>query len=70
MVLVAAFVNNSGDRALDSSLQFTLERELSTGSLHLLAPARVHDVLRLMRQPTNAVLIPALAREIAVRAVR
>ena len=33
VVLVAAFVNNSGDRALDSSLQFTLERELSTGSL-------------------------------------
>jgi tetratricopeptide (TPR) repeat protein len=67
-VLVAAFDNRTGDDALDDSLQFLVERELTAyPAIRVLPRPRVQDVLRLMRRPAETPLTPEVAREVALR---
>ncbi|HEX6465375.1 MAG TPA: tetratricopeptide repeat protein, partial [Vicinamibacterales bacterium] len=67
-VLVADFGNHTGDQALDDSLHFVLERELSASDvITIVQRPRVQDVLPLMRRSADTRLTPDIAREVALR---
>lgn len=67
-VLIAAFENRTGEKLLDGTLEFALERELSQSRYVNVAPrGRVNDTLLLMRQSPSAMLTEDLARQVAVR---
>jgi DNA-binding winged helix-turn-helix (wHTH) protein len=67
-VLIAAFENNSGDRLLDGSVEYALERELGRSDyVNVVPPDRVRDALTLMRQNPLSVLTSELARQVALR---
>jgi len=67
-VLIAAFENATGDRRLDGTVEFALERELAGAkSLHVASRFRVQDTLALMRRLPDTRLDVDVAREVAVR---
>ena len=67
-VVIAAFENLTGEKLLDGSLDYALERELSESRYLNVAPReRVGDALKLMRQSPTAVLNLDLARQVAIR---
>jgi tetratricopeptide (TPR) repeat protein len=67
-VLVAPFVNRTGDPAFDEVLELALERELVNSKFVNVVPRpRIEDVLALMKRPPDTRLEDALAREVAVR---
>jgi DNA-binding winged helix-turn-helix (wHTH) protein/tetratricopeptide (TPR) repeat protein len=67
-VVIAAFENPTGEKVLDGSLEYALERELSLSRYVNVVPReRVGDALKLMRQSPNAVLNEDLARQVAIR---
>ena len=66
--MIAAFENRTGEKLLDGSMEYALERELSQSRyLNVAPPDRINDALILMRQSPDAVLTPDLARQIAIR---
>lgn len=67
-VVIAAFDNRTGEKLLDGSLEFAVERELSRSSyLNVAPPDRIGDALKLMRLNRETVLTEDLARQVAVR---
>ena len=67
-LLIGAIDNRTGDDQLENTVQYALEQQIKASSFVNVVPLeRVQDTMRLMRQPENAVLTPALAREVAVR---
>jgi cytochrome c-type biogenesis protein CcmH/NrfG len=67
-VLVAPFVNRTGDPTFDEVVELALERELVNSRFVNVVPRpRVEDVLALMKKPPDTRLDDALAREVAVR---
>ncbi len=67
-VLIAPFVNRTGDPTFDEVVELALERELVNSRFVNVVPRpRVEDVLALMKRPPDTRLNDALAREIAVR---
>lgn len=67
-VLVTSFDNRSGDELLDGTLEYALERELSTSSfINVLSRSRLQDTLALMRTPVDVRVDGRLGREIALR---
>jgi DNA-binding winged helix-turn-helix (wHTH) protein len=67
-VLVAPFINRTGDPAFDEVVELALERELVNSKFVNVVPRpRIEDVLALMKRPPDTRLDDALAREVAVR---
>jgi tetratricopeptide (TPR) repeat protein len=67
-VLVAPFVNHTGDPAFDEVVELALERELVNSKFVNVVPRpRIEDALALMKRPPETRLDDALAREVAVR---
>lgn len=67
-VLVAPFINHTGDPAFDEVMELALERELVNSKFVNVVPRpRIEDVLALMNRPPETRLDDALARELAVR---
>jgi tetratricopeptide (TPR) repeat protein len=68
MIVLADFANATGDPAFDGMLGQTLAGQLGNSpDLALLSEARVSQTLRLMDQPPDAKLTPAVAAEICER---
>jgi DNA-binding winged helix-turn-helix (wHTH) protein/tetratricopeptide (TPR) repeat protein len=67
-VLVTRFDNRAGDNQLDNVLDFALQSDLSNSRVvHVAAPERIQDTLRLMRKPADAVIDEQTGREICLR---
>jgi DNA-binding winged helix-turn-helix (wHTH) protein/tetratricopeptide (TPR) repeat protein len=67
-VVIAAFENRTGEKLLDGTMEFALERALGQSRYVNVAPRdRINDTLLLMRQKVTAVLTEDLARQVAVR---
>ena len=67
-VLIADFDNRTGEKLLDGTLEYALERELSNSQFAYVVPReRVQDALRLMKKPIDAKLNRATAREVCLR---
>ena len=67
-VLIAPFVNRTGNPAFDEVVELALERELVNSKFVNVVPRpRVEDVLALMKKPPDTRLGDTLAREVAVR---
>lgn len=67
-VLIADFDNRTGDKALDGTLEYALERELSNSQFVYVVPReRVQDSLRLMKKPLDSKLDRVTAREVCLR---
>lgn len=67
-VLVASFVNATGERDLDEVITDVVERDLGRSrQIKLVGRARVEDILKLMRQPVDAVLDEELAQQVSIR---
>jgi hypothetical protein len=68
-VVLADFVNNTGDTTFDYSLNRTLERDLEDSTFpHILSETEVRGELQLMDQPTIQPITEELARKICLRA--
>jgi tetratricopeptide (TPR) repeat protein len=67
-IVLADFVNTTGDPVFDATLRQGLAIQLKQSPfLSLVSEERIHRVLPLMGQPPNAPLTPAIAREICER---
>jgi eukaryotic-like serine/threonine-protein kinase len=67
-VVLAEFVNQTGDPVFDDSLRQGLAIDLEQSPfLKLVSEERIHQTLSLMGQPANAKLTPAIARELCQR---
>jgi DNA-binding winged helix-turn-helix (wHTH) protein/tetratricopeptide (TPR) repeat protein len=67
-VLISSFENRTGNPALDGTLEYALERELSNSQFVNVVPReRVEDVLRLMRKSPETKIDAVLGREICLR---
>jgi len=67
-VLIGAFQNTTGEPMLDGTLHFALERELSnSGSVRVISPERLQDILKLMRHPAVSEPDRALGLDICHR---
>ena len=67
-MLVADFDNRTGERVLDGTLEYALERELSNSRFVKVVPRqRAEDALRLMKKPLNSRIDADLGREIYLR---
>ena len=67
-VLIADFDNRTGERVLDGTLEYAVERELSNSQFVNVVPReRVQDALRLMKKPPDTKLDRATAREVCLR---
>lgn len=67
-VVVADFVNTTGDPVFDGTLQQGLAVQLQQSpALSLISQDRIQLTLRRMRQPANVALTPPLAREVCER---
>ncbi len=67
-VLITHFENRTGEKLLDGTLEYALERELSNSRYVNVVPReRVEDTLALMRKPADTVLESTLGREICLR---
>lgn len=68
MVVLADFLNTTGDPVFDETLRQGLSVELQQSPfLSLVSEERIHTILRLMGRPSDARLTPELAREICER---
>jgi hypothetical protein len=68
VLVVTAVEDNAGEPRLSGVIDGLLGRELRRQpGLHLVEPVRVRQILRLMRLGPDAVLTPALGRELAQR---
>jgi tetratricopeptide (TPR) repeat protein len=67
-VVLADFVNTTGDAVFDGSLREALAAKLAESPhLHIVSGDSLRQTLRLMEQPATARLTPDLARRICVR---
>lgn len=67
-VLVGEFENRTGEAVFEGTCQFALASELSASRfVNVVPPQRVHDILRLMKQPSSTQLNPDIAREVCLR---
>ena len=67
-VVVADFVNTTGDAVFDGSLRSALEAKLAESPhFYIVSDASIRKTLRLMEQPANAQLSPELTRQICER---
>jgi eukaryotic-like serine/threonine-protein kinase len=67
-IVLADFTNRTGDAVFDDALNTALAVEFGqTPFLNVLGPDKVRGTLKLMNQPANARLTPALAREVCQR---
>lgn len=67
-VVLADFLNQTGDRVFDGTLRQGLSAQLEQSPfLNLLSDDRITQTLALMTQPRDARLSPALAREVCLR---
>jgi serine/threonine protein kinase/Tfp pilus assembly protein PilF len=67
-VVVADFVNTTGDAVFDGSLRSALEAKLAESPhFYVVSDASIRKTLRLMEQPPDARLAPELARRICER---
>lgn len=67
-VVVADFVNTTGDPVFDDTLQQGLAVQLQQSpNLSLISQDRIQQTLREMRQPASAAFTPSLAREVCER---
>ncbi len=67
-VVVADFVNTTGDAVFDGSLRSALEAKLAESPhFYVVSDASIRKTLRLMEQPPNAPLAPELTRRICER---
>lgn len=66
-LLLGAFQNAAGDTALESAVNYALERELMASRMRVSPRARVDDTLRLMQRPLDTTLDWKTAREICLR---
>jgi tetratricopeptide (TPR) repeat protein/predicted Ser/Thr protein kinase len=68
-IVLAEFVNATGDPVFDETLRQGLAVQLEQSPfLSLVSDQRIGEMLRLMGQPADARLTPALAREVCERA--
>jgi tetratricopeptide (TPR) repeat protein len=67
-IVLADFMNTTGDSAFDGSLRQGLSVQLEQSPfLKLISDERIHRTLRLMDQPADAKLTPEIARELCQR---
>ena len=67
-VVLADFVNSTGDAVFDETLRQGLTIQLEQSPFfHLVTEERIRQVLRMMGQPADARLTPEIAREICER---
>ena len=67
-IVLADFVNNTGDPVFDGALRQGLAVELEQSPfLSLISDARIRKTLKQMKQPGESRLTPALAREVCER---
>src|SRR6185437_8909022 len=67
-VVIADFTNSTGDPVFEGTLRQGLAVQLAQSPfLSLISDERIQQTLRLMDQPANARLTPAIAREICER---
>jgi eukaryotic-like serine/threonine-protein kinase len=67
-VVLADFANQTGDPVFDDTLRQGMAIEMEQSPfLAFISDERIHQVLRLMGQPPNAKLTPAIAREVCQR---
>jgi hypothetical protein len=67
-IVVADFTNTIGDPVFDSTLRQGLAVQLEQSPFFSLVPERqIQQVLRMMKQPTDAKLTPEIAREVCQR---
>jgi Flp pilus assembly protein TadD len=68
IVVLTDFTNSTGDPVFDDTLKQALSVALRQSPfLNVLSDAKASSTLRLMKQPPNTPLTPALAREVCVR---
>ena len=67
-IVLADFVNTTGEAVFDDALNTALSVELQQSPyLNVLSPDKVSRTLKLMNQPADARLTPELAREVCLR---
>ena len=67
-IVLAGFVNSTGDSVFDGTLREGLSVQLEQSPfLSLVSEEEIHQTLRMMGQPTNALLTPEIAREVCQR---
>ena len=67
-VLIADFDNRTGEAIFDGTLEYALEREISTSQfVNVIPPQRIEETLRLMKKPVAAKVDAELGREICLR---
>src|ERR1700747_2180258 len=67
-VVLADFTNTTGDPVFDGTLRQGLEVQLEQSLyLTLISDQQIQETLRLMSQPEDAALTPAIAREVCER---
>jgi DNA-binding winged helix-turn-helix (wHTH) protein/tetratricopeptide (TPR) repeat protein len=67
-VVLADFANSTGDPVFDDTLRQGLSVQLEQSPfLSLVSDERIHQILRLMAQPSDARLTPEIARDICQR---
>jgi serine/threonine protein kinase len=67
-VLLADFVNKTGDPVFDDALKQALTIELNQSPLlNIVSDRKIEETLRLMGQPTAQHITPELAREVCIR---
>jgi serine/threonine protein kinase/Flp pilus assembly protein TadD len=67
-VLLADFVNNTGDPVFDDALKQALTIQLNQSPfLNIVSDRKIEETLRLMGQPAAQHITPELAREICIR---
>lgn len=67
-VLITHFDNRTGDKALDGTVEYALQRELANSRYIKVVPLeRINDALRLMKLPPDTPVDLKVGREISVR---
>ena len=67
-IVLADFANSTGDSVFEGTLREGLSVQLEQSPfLSLVSEEEIHQTLRMMRQPTNALLTPEIAREVCQR---
>ena len=67
-IVLTDFANSTGDSVFDGTLREGLSVQLEQSPfLSLVSEEEIHQTLRMMRQPTNALLTPEIAREVCQR---
>src|SRR6201984_2462344 len=67
-MVLADFVNSTGDSVFDGTLREGLSVQLEQSPfLSLASEEEIHQTLRMMGRPTNALLTPEIAREVCQR---